>query len=186
LFTLTTRAARTGLTAIVLLGCSEGAPPTQPADRAPATPAVRVPAMTSSADIGTSALATTTLYACYIPGKGLVYRIKTDGTPTECAKSDVQFSWTDPGANAGLITGLTFHSANLAVPEIGRLNFGCSDGQSLINFGYEAAPGNNTQPRGSRPTFTTLGIRWQFTATVGTEWNFYWTCANAAPAVVFQ
>jgi hypothetical protein len=139
--------------------------------------------MKASGDVATAALPTV-IYACYVVDKGSIYRIKAEGTPTECEKKDVEFSWTDPGSTAGLITGLTFHSAAVTVPAIGRVNFGCEEGQSIINFGYEPAAGNTTQPSSSRPTFTTVGIRWAFFAAVGTQWSFYWTCANAAPAVL--
>jgi len=35
-----------------------------------------------------------TLWACYVPGSGSVYRIKTEGAPDACTKSKhVEFSW---------------------------------------------------------------------------------------------
>jgi hypothetical protein len=38
----------------------------------------------------------TTFYACYVPGSGTVYRIKSASTPAACKKSThVEFQWTD-------------------------------------------------------------------------------------------
>jgi hypothetical protein len=38
----------------------------------------------------------TTFYACYVPGSGTVYRIKSANTPAGCKKSThVEFQWTD-------------------------------------------------------------------------------------------
>jgi hypothetical protein len=42
-----------------------------------------------------------TLYACYIPNTGNVYRIKTPDTPAACHGSHVEFSWVDNELNAG-------------------------------------------------------------------------------------
>ena len=181
----TTRVGYSTTAMVLFLGCSEGAPPTQPAERAETPRAASVPAMAPRTDVASAALPTV-ISACYVDGKGTIYRIKAAGTPTACDKKDTEFTWTDPGATAGLITGLTFHSASTTIPTGGRINFACDEGQSVINFGYEPLPGNDTQPRASRPTLTSVGIRWVFVGTAGTEWVFYWTCANAAPAVAYQ
>ncbi|HEU0055607.1 MAG TPA: tail fiber domain-containing protein [Longimicrobium sp.] len=42
-----------------------------------------------------------TLYACYIPNTGNVYRIRTPDTPASCHGNHVEFSWLDNELNAG-------------------------------------------------------------------------------------
>lgn len=51
-------------------------------------------------------------YACYVPGSGVVYRIKEPNLPTECSQKGpqphIEFSWTDgvTGGDHGALAGL--------------------------------------------------------------------------------
>jgi hypothetical protein len=81
------------LTAVVwLYGCDEQLPsaPSVPeaAAQTPAAPAMSV----------ITANASQILYACYQPGSGGTYRIKTEGAPDACRNvRDVEFSWNAEG-----------------------------------------------------------------------------------------
>ena len=42
--------------------------------------------------------APTVLYGCYVPNSGTVYRVKSDGLPTDCRSNNpVQFTWSLQG-----------------------------------------------------------------------------------------
>jgi hypothetical protein len=49
-----------------------------------------------------------TLYACYVPGSGTVYRIRAPGLPAQCGKTaetdHVEFSWQDAGSRPVRVT----------------------------------------------------------------------------------
>ena len=176
------RVTRSVAATLIVLGCSESTPPTQPVNRAAD---VRVGVPRSSGDVTTATVSTTVLYACYVPDKGTVYRIKTADTPAECEKKDVQFSWSDAGTSAGLINGLTLHSETATLPGAGRFFAGCPTGQSVVNFGYELPAGQSlTVVYGSRPAINGNQINWAFHGVPGATWSFYWTCADASAASV--
>jgi hypothetical protein len=53
-------------------------------------------ALTLSARPAEAQAGTTTYFACYVPGSGTIYRIKSANTPAACKKSThVEFQWTD-------------------------------------------------------------------------------------------
>ena len=198
------RALRPAIAATALLACAEGAPPTQPVD---VTPLATIPK--GSADVIVADLPST-IDACLIAGKGLIYRIKTQGAPDECAKNDIAFSWVAAGvpgpqgpmgpqgpqgspgaqgpAGAALLTGSTFHSQGVTLPADGRFLTSCPAGKSVVNFGWDIPFGTSTaqasQIRGVRPAFNGTQITWGFVAAPGTLYQFYWTCANAEPAAL--
>ena len=177
-----TRFTRALATALIVLGCSESTPPTQPVNR---TSDVRVGLTRPSGDVTPATVSTTVFYACYVPDKGAVYRIKTADTPAQCEKKDVEFSWTDAGSSAGLINGLTLHSQNVTLPSDGRFFATCPAGQSVVNFGSEIPAGQSaTAVFGSRPAINGSQIFWGFHGVASAVWNFYWTCADAAAATI--
>ena len=185
------------LSALVVLACSEGTPPTQPNGAEPGR-AVSVP-RASAEVIPTSG--TGTIEACFIIGKGIVYRIKVDGAPGECAKNDVAFTIDQgvpgpqgpigpegpqgdvgPQGPAGPIDGVTYHSQNVQLPLDGQFRATCAAGKSVMNFGWEiptASTAVSSQIWRDRPTFGSGQIGWLFGAAAGTTYNFYWTCALA-------
>ena len=79
------------LVALLVPACEKVAPPptalqTPMADVSQATPQP------------TTAITPSTLFACYISGSGVVYRIQTPGAPDACHSSvHVQFSWNEQG-----------------------------------------------------------------------------------------
>ena len=196
------RHARAVLTAVALLGCSEGAPPTEP------TNAPIIATMPKEmADVVVSDLPST-IYACVIAGKGLIYRIKVEGAPTECAKGDIPFSWVPggvpgpegpqgpqgpqgiqgPQGPGGPITGLTFHSEAVTLPADGRWRATCEAGKSVVSFGWEIPPLTSTafasQIKAARPSINGTQVVWGFVAAPGTLYVFYWTCANSEPYTI--
>jgi hypothetical protein len=178
MFPLAARFTRAAITSVVLVACADSTPPTQPASVASASQPTRptMPAVLS--DVGVAATPTT-LYACYTPGKGSMYRIKTADTPAECEKKDIQFSWTDSPSRA--IAGVVFASASATLPADGRYFPACPDGKSVLNFGPEItvnSTGTTAQILSNRPTLSGGKIGWVFRAAAGTTWVFYWTCAD--------
>lgn len=198
------RYARAVIASVVLLGCSEGAPPTQP---------VNAPIIATMpkemADVVTADLPST-IYACAISGKGIIYRINVPGAPDECAKGDIAFSWVPGGVQGpegpqgpqgpqgiqgpqgpgGPITGLTFHSVALALPEDGRFRATCETGKSVVSFGWEIPTQTSTaqasQIKAVRPFISGTQVLWLFAAAPGTVYAFYWTCANSEAYTVVQ
>jgi hypothetical protein len=167
------RFTRTALGCILVMACSDGPGTTQPTTSA-MSPGARKPSTDVSITAVTSA---TEIFACYVVGKGAMYRIKTSDTPAECDKKDVQFSWTE---RSGAIEGVMFASAAVTLPSDGRYIASCPDGKSVLNFGYEI-PVNSTattsQIIGNRPAISSAKATWGFHATGGTSYVFYWTCA---------
>ena len=179
---ISARATRAAGMAFIVLGCSESTPPTQPVNR---TPDARAGVTRPTGDVAPTTTSSTVLYACYVPDKGAIYRIKTADTPAQCEKKDVEFSWTDAGSSAGLINGLTLHSASATLPADGRYFADCPAGQSIVNFGYQVPAGQPaTTVFGSRPAINGTHISWGFQGVAGSVWTFYWTCADAAAASV--
>ena len=172
-----TRVGRFVLGSALLVACSDGARTTEPTRGRAFSSGERA----RSADVITATTITpTTLYACYVPDKGTMYRIKTSDTPADCDKKDVQFSWTDHGS--GPISGLIFASAVVTMPVSGRYFASCPTGKSVISFGYEIPVGSTattSQIRGNRPTLANGQALWVFVATTGTDYVFYWTCGDA-------
>ena len=188
---------RPAVTGLVLLGCSDGSPPTQPDDaegrRSASPPRV-------SADV-VPASGTATIYACYIVGKGIVYRIKVHGAPNECAKNDVEFTidqgvpgpegprgpegpqgTVGPQGAAGPIDGVSHHAANVTLPADRQFRATCPAGKSVLNFGWEIPSGSTASPTQiwrNRPAITATQTEWLFGAATGTVYNFFWTCAFA-------
>ena len=167
------RLARTALVCGLAMACSDGAGTTQPTTGT-MTPGARK--ASPDVSIATSTVATE-IFACYIPGKGAMYRIKTSDTPAECDRKDVQLSWTD---RSGAIEGVVFAAASVTLPSDGRYIASCPDGKSVLNFGYEI-PSNSTattsQIIGNRPAISGGKATWGFHATAGTSYVFYWICA---------
>jgi hypothetical protein len=179
MFSPAARLIRAAITGVALVACADSNPPTQPVARSPERVAT-LP--TVAADISTASTPTT-IYACYVVGKGAMYRIKTADTPAACEKKDVEFSWTDSPASK--ISGLIFASAVVTLPSSGRYVATCPEGKSLINFGAEIPLNSTTSPSdiiGNRPALVEGKIAWGFHATPGTSWVFYWTCADAEGA----
>jgi hypothetical protein len=172
---------RTIVGTTALLACADVGQPTQPTESRARSAGGSKP----SADVIASSVTQTTFYACYTPGKGTVYRIKTSDTPQACEKKDVEFSWTDRASSP--ISGLTFHNATVTIGTSGRFFATCDAGQSVVNFGYEipvTSTATTSQIRGSRPTVSGGQGLWVFVASPGTEYVFYWNCADAdAPTV---
>jgi hypothetical protein len=197
---LSARHFRPVVAAIALLGCAEGSPPTQPNDAPVIATMPKEMADVIVADLPS------TIYACVVSGKGLIYRIKVPGGPTECAKGDIAFSWVPGGVPGpegprgpegpqgiqgvqgpgGPITGLTFHSEGVTLPADGRWRATCEAGKSVVTFGWEIPFGTSnavaSQIKGARPALVGTQVVWGFQAAPGTVYVFYWTCANSEPA----
>lgn len=61
-----------------------------------AAAALVMAALTLSARPAEAQANETTFYACYVPGSGTIYRIKSANTPAACKKSThIEFQWTD-------------------------------------------------------------------------------------------
>ena len=177
MFSRSARVSRVILSTVILVACSDGSTPTQPT----AAHTRSVDSRKAVADGVIGALVTpTVIYACYVPQKGTMYRIKTSDTQQECDKKDVQFSWTDQGSAA--IRGIVFASSAATLPDNGRFFASCPDGKSVMNFGWEI-PSNSTatasQIRGNRPTLVSGRSLWVFIAAPQTAYVFYWNCADA-------
>jgi hypothetical protein len=193
--------ARALVAAALLLACAD-ARPTQPGTRATAEP---WGSSGASPDVVSETTGLpSTIYACYIPGKGLIYRIKTEGAPDECAGHDIEFSWANQGipgpqgpagpqgpqgeegppgpAGSVALSGLTFHSEGVTLPSDGRFRADCPAGKSVVNFGWEIPLGSTaaaSQIKRNRPASDGSAVFWIFQAAPGTFYVFYWTCANA-------
>lgn len=139
------------------------------------------PASKAATDVILTTEVSSILYACYVPSKGTLYRIKTSDTPSECDKKDVEFSWTSD-LGAAPIKGMEFHAAEVTLPSDGRYIAHCPEGKSMMNFGWEI-PNTSTatasQIRGNRPALISGHVGWGFVAAPGTVYVFYWNCADA-------
>ena len=176
---------RTLAGAALILACADGA--STPTQQVSARSTGLAPS-TRSADLGVTPQATVNLiYACYVPDKGTMYRIKTADTQSECAKKDVEMSWQDQGT--GNIAGIVFASASVTLPSDGRYIATCPAGKSVMNFGWEI-PSNSTatasQILGNRPAVGVGQLNWGFHAAGGTQYVFYWSCADADPYTLAQ
>jgi len=163
------------------MACADATQPTQPRENRAISPASR-----GATDvILTTDVAPSTYYACYVPSKGTLYRIKTSDTPAECEKKDVEFSWSSD-LGAAPIKGIEFHSAGVTLPADGRYIAQCAEGKSIMNFGWEIPSSTSTatasQIRSNRPALISGRVGWGFVAAPGTVYVFYWNCADAAPA----
>lgn len=80
-----------------------------------------------------------TIYACYVPKTGTVYRIKVADSPTKCAPNHVAFSWDVAGGTGGggltgfRVTGNTVEVAPLGVYGTPVM---CNAGEIVVNGGY--------------------------------------------------
>lgn len=204
MFAIPARRLRPFVAGIIVLGCADATPPTQPMN-APIIGAMP----TAMADVIAADLPST-IYACVLSGKGLIYRVNVAGAPDQCSKGDLAFSWVPggvpgatgpqgpqgvpgpqglPGAQGpgGPMTGVTFHSESVTLPADGRWRSTCEAGKSTVTFGWEIPVGSSTaqasEIKGARPALITGGqVVWGFRAAPGTLYVFYWTCANSEPA----
>ena len=198
----TGRVLRPLLSALVVLGCAEGTPPTQPTEfeRGRVVTPPRV-----SADVAPTS-GTGTIYACFIIGKGIVYRIKVEGAPDECAKNDVAFTIDQgvpgpegptgpqgpqgevgPQGPGGPITGMTYYAAGVTLPSTGQFTATCPAGKSVLHFGWDIPAGSTASPTQiwrSRPSIGVGQMLWLFGAAAGTQYSFFWTCVNADPYAI--
>ena len=196
------RVLRPLLSALVVLGCAEGAPPTQPSGGAEG---VLAAAPRASSEL-TPTAGTGMIYACFIVGKGIVYRIKVAGTPDECAKNDVQFTIDQgvpgpegpegpqgpqgevgPRGPGGPVSGMTYHTAAVTLPASGQFSATCPAGKSVFHFGWDIPPGSTASPiqiSRSRPSIGVGQMLWLFAAAPGTQYNFFWTCVFAEPYTI--
>jgi hypothetical protein len=162
------------------MACAE-ATPTQPRENRAMSPASKA----ATDVILTTDAIPSTFYACYVPSKGTLYRIKTSDTQSECDKKDVEFSWTGD-LGAAPIKGIEFHSAAVTLASDGRYIAQCPEGKSMMNFGWEipsgASTANASQIRANRPALISGRVAWGFVAAPGTLYVFYWNCADADPA----
>ena len=163
------------------MACADAAQPTQPRESRAMSPARKA----ATDVIPTTEEASSTFYACYVPSKGTLYRIKTSDTPSECEKKDIEFSWTSD-LGAAPIKGIEFHSAGVVLPSDGRYIAQCAEGKSIMNFGWEIPFGTSTatasQIRANRPAFISGRVAWGFVAEPGTRYAFYWNCVDAGTA----
>ena len=82
----------------------------------------------------------TTLYACYVPKSGTVYRIKVEGTPTKCAQNHVQFSWTTGGASSVQVFEHGRVTIGLLGGESVQQEIACPAGSTPVSGGFDADP----------------------------------------------
>jgi hypothetical protein len=76
-----------------------------------------------------------TFYACYVPGSGTVYRIKSTNTPAGCKKSThVFFLWTD--FMSALNPVIEQSSLVLPAGEEGTVIAQCQSGSIMYTGGY--------------------------------------------------
>ena len=153
--------------------------------------------------LGAAAPAGAQIQGCYTPS-GSLYLIKQPGAPDACVSSShtqITLVATGPqgpqgaqgpagpqgptGATgpSGPLSGLEFRSGSSSMVPTGAANFGiffatCSAGKSVMNFGYDPAPGNPGTFFASRPAINGNQITWSFSAPANTTWTFYWTCVN--------
>jgi hypothetical protein len=165
------------------MACADAAPPTQPHENRAKSAGARA----ATDVILTTASTPTTYYACYVPDKGTLYRIKTSDTPSACDKKDVEFSWTTD-LGAAPIKGIEFNSAGVTLPSDGRFIAQCPVGKTMLNFGWEIPSGTSTasasEIRANRPAFINGRVAWGFVAKPGTVYAFYWNCADADPVTL--
>ena len=82
----------------------------------------------------------TTLYACYVPKSGTVYRIKVEGTPTKCAQNHVEFSWTTGGTTSLQVFEHGRMSIGLLGGETVEREIACPAGSKPVSGGFDADP----------------------------------------------
>ena len=82
----------------------------------------------------------TTLYACYVPKSGTVYRIKVEGTPTKCAQNHVEFSWTTGGTTSLQVFQHGWMSIGLLGGETAEREIACPAGSTPVSGGFDADP----------------------------------------------
>jgi hypothetical protein len=81
----------------------------------------------------------TTLYACYVPKSGTVYRIKVDGTPTKCAQNHIEFSWTTGGTSSSVeIVEVPPVQYILAAGDFLQKEMQCPEGSIAVSGGFYA------------------------------------------------
>jgi hypothetical protein len=141
--------------------------------------------------------------ACYTPS-GSLYLIKQPGAPTVCSStSHKQITLAAAGPTgpqgptgptgpagpvgptgpSGPLSGLEFHSGTTNMVPSGSANFGifiatCAAGKSVMNFGFDPAPGNSGFYYASRPAINGKQLTWGLTAPANTAWTVYWTCVD--------
>ena len=83
----------------------------------------------------------TTLYACYVPKSGTVYRIKVANAPTKCAQNHVEFSWTTGGSTASV---QVFEHGRISVGLLGgetvEREIACPAGSTPVSGGFDGDP----------------------------------------------
>jgi hypothetical protein len=81
----------------------------------------------------------TTLYACYVPKSGTVYRIKVEGTPSKCAQNHVAFSWTTGGTSSSVeIVEVSPVQYILAGGDFLQKEMECPEGTIAVSGGFYA------------------------------------------------
>ena len=141
--------------------------------------------------------------ACYTPS-GSLYLINQPGAPTACSSAaHKQITLTSvgpagpqgptgptgpagpagPTGASGPLAGLEFHSASTSMAPSGSANYciffaTCSAGKSVLNFGYDPAPGNPGTIFSSRPAINGQQVTWALSAPANTSWTVYWTCVD--------
>ena len=156
----------------------------------PAIPLVRcLPAMAAlglafAAVPAVAQTGTTTLYGCYVPNSGTVYRIRGPGLPDDCrGASHVEFSWsaqgpqgpagppgpqgaTGPQGPAGGLAGLEVTSTTAPVParSTRAIDAVCEVGKVAISGGFRTLTGifvTASHPRGDAGDAVAIGRIWR-------------------------
>ena len=146
-----------------------------------------------------------TVYGCYVPMSGTMYRIKTTDTRQTCASpTHVEFAITQgvPGpqgpqgpkgdtgpqgpqgpTGAAMLTGLTHYRLPVTLPASGFAAVSCPAGKSVVSFGTELGEDETKSAIWiNRPTSLSGQIGWQFQGQAGARWILHYVCADAAPA----
>ena len=110
-----------------------------------------------------------TLYACYVPKSGTVYRIKVTGTPVKCAPNHVEFSWTAGAQSAPQV--IVSETKLFVIPPgytVG-VDAECPAGTVMLSGGWDA----------------TEGIVLKAGYPVGAIWRFKFTNTNGDESGVY-
>ena len=148
-----------------------------------------------------------TVYGCYVPTSGTMYRIKTTDTRETCASpAHVQFTISQgvPGpqgpagpkgdtgpqgaagpAGSARLTNVTVLISLVTLPESGQHIARCPPGKAAIGLGwFNGGDGNNTQIQvyGYGPTVIGDQLVQVFHGQPGRTISFRLACADADPA----
>ena len=92
-------------------------------------------------------------------------------------------NWECVNLPTGVLSGLEIRFAGVTLPADGKFRATCPEGKSVVGFGYDATSVAVPTIRLNRPAINAPQMDWVFQATPGDAWAFYWTCADADPAV---